>query len=445
MASSALPLSGLRVFIRTFGCQMNENDSERLAGLLAAAGAVPVEEETAAEVVVVNTCAVRAKSEEKLHSYLGRLQSRRRDRSLLVGVAGCVAELRKERLFGPRGTVDFIVGPDQYPRIVEILAESRSRRVLAVGRRRAWREGGQSLALRGNPASAYVTIMEGCDNFCAYCVVPFARGREKYRPLRSILEEIEGLAGRGFKEVQLLGQNVATYRDPESGEDFPSLLRRAVAIEGIAWIRFLTSHPKNFTPALVAAMASSPKICRQLHLPLQAGSDAVLARMKRGYGREDYLALVRGLRSLMPEIALSTDIIVGFPGETEAEFRETLSALEDVRFANIFSFRYSPRPLTAASRLADDVPAEVKRRRLLEVQSLQKEIQTELNAAFVGKTIRVLCTGRSRKDERVFAGRDEGYRIVNFRTESDSLGLFVDVAVASAGPYSLRGDLRQIL
>ncbi|MBM3293590.1 MAG: tRNA (N6-isopentenyl adenosine(37)-C2)-methylthiotransferase MiaB [Candidatus Aminicenantes bacterium] len=445
MASSALALSGLRIFIRTFGCQMNENDSERMAGLLAAAGAAPVKEETAAEVVVVNTCAVRAKSEEKLHSYLGRLQSRRRDRGLIVGVAGCVAELRKERLFGPRGTVDFIVGPDEYPRIVDIVAASRSRRVLAVGRTRSWREGGQSLALRGNPASAFVTIMEGCDNFCAYCVVPFARGREKYRPLRSILEEIEGLAGRGFKEVQFLGQNVNTYRDPESGEDFPSLLLRAGAIEGLVWIRFLTSHPKNFTPALVAAMASSPKICRQLHLPLQAGSDGVLSRMKRGYRREDYFRLVADLRDRMPEIALSTDIIVGFPGETEAEFRETLAALEDIRFTDIFSFRYSPRPLTAAARLADDVPAEVKRRRLLDVQALQKDIQSGLNAGFIGRTIRVLCTGKSKKDEKVYAGRDEGYRVVNFRSASDVLGRFVDVAVSSAGPHSLRGDAIQVL
>jgi tRNA-2-methylthio-N6-dimethylallyladenosine synthase len=424
---------------------MNEHDSERLAGRLVAAGAVPVEDEAAGDVVIVNTCAVRTKSEAKLDSYLGRLQVLRRNRGLLVGVVGCVAQLRRERLAGPGGWADFVVGPDQYPRIVELLAASRARPVVATSRIRLWPEGGAFPAARKSPVSAFVTVMEGCDNFCAYCVVPFVRGREKSRPLVSILDEVAGLAGEGFLEVQLLGQNVNAYRDPESGVDFAGLLARVSAVEGPAWVRFLTSHPKDFGPEIMAAMASSPKVCRQLHLPLQAGSDGVLERMNRGYGRTDYLRLVREVRELMPGIALSTDIIVGFPGETEEEFRLTLAALEEVRFSNIFSFRYSPRPLTAASKLGDDVPAEVKRRRLLEVQSLQKAIQAEIQAGFVGKRIRVLSTGRSKKDARVFSGRDEGHRVVNFRGEKDSLGRFVEVAITSAGPYSLRGELLRVL
>jgi tRNA-2-methylthio-N6-dimethylallyladenosine synthase len=424
---------------------MNEHDSERLAGRLVAAGAVPVEDEAAGDVVIVNTCAVRTKSEAKLDSYLGRLQVLRRNRGLLVGVVGCVAQLRRERLAGPGGWADFVVGPDQYPRIVELLAASRTRPVVATSRIRLWPEGGAFPAARKSPVSAFVTVMEGCDNFCAYCVVPFVRGREKSRPLVSILDEVAGLAGEGFLEVQLLGQNVNAYRDPESGVDFAGLLARVSAVEGPAWVRFLTSHPKDFGPEIMAAMASSPKVCRQLHLPLQAGSDGVLERMNRGYGRTDYLRLVREVRELMPGIALSTDIIVGFPGETEEEFRLTLAALEEVRFSNIFSFRYSPRPLTAASKLGDDVPAEVKRRRLLEVQSLQKAIQAEIQAGFVGKRIRVLSTGRSKKDARVFSGRDEGHRVVNFRGEKDSLGRFVEVAITSAGPYSLRGELLRVL
>ena len=438
-------LRGLRFTLRTFGCQMNEHDSERLAGRLVAAGAVPVEDEAAGDVVIVNTCAVRTKSEAKLDSYLGRLQVLRRNRGLLVGVVGCVAQLRRERLAGPGGWADFVVGPDQYPRIVELLAASRARPVVATSRIRLWPEGGAFPAARKSPVSAFVTVMEGCDNFCAYCVVPFVRGREKSRPLVSILDEVAGLAGEGFLEVQLLGQNVNAYRDPESGVDFAGLLARVSAVEGPAWVRFLTSHPKDFGPEIMAAMASSPKVCRQLHLPLQAGSDGVLERMNRGYGRTDYLRLVREVRELMPGIALSTDIIVGFPGETEEEFRLTLAALEEVRFSNIFSFRYSPRPLTAASKLGDDVPAEVKRRRLLEVQSLQKAIQAEIQAGFVGKRIRVLSTGRSKKDARVFSGRDEGHRVVNFRGEKDSLGRFVEVAITSAGPYSLRGELLRVL
>ncbi|MBM3295666.1 MAG: tRNA (N6-isopentenyl adenosine(37)-C2)-methylthiotransferase MiaB [Candidatus Aminicenantes bacterium] len=438
-------LRGLRFALQTFGCQMNENDSERLAGLLIEAGAVPVEDESAADVVLVNTCAVRTKSEAKLDSYLGRLQALRRGRGLLVGVAGCVAQLRKERLSGPDGRADFVIGPDQYARVVDILAASRDRPVVATGRTRLWHEGGQFTAARNSPASAFVTIMEGCDNFCAYCVVPFVRGREKCRPLGSILDEVRGLFARGFLEIQLLGQNVNAYRDPETGVDFAGLLRRVSAVDRPAWVRFLTSHPKDFGPDIMAAMASSPRVCRQLHLPLQAGSDGVLERMRRGYSRADYFRLVRDIRGLMPEVALSTDIIVGFPGETEDEFKLTLAALEEARFANIFSFRYSPRPLTAASKLDDGVPAETKRRRLLEVQALQKRIQAELHAEFVGRVIRVLSTGQSRKDARVWAGRDEGHRVVNFRGERDSLGRFVEVAVQSAGPYSLRGDLLRVL
>jgi tRNA-2-methylthio-N6-dimethylallyladenosine synthase len=444
MHPSRPDLRGVRFTIHTFGCQMNENDSERLAGGLAAAGATAVESPETSEVVIVNTCAVRAKSEEKLVSYLGRLQALRR-RGVLVGVAGCVAQLRPDRFLGRKATVDFIVGPDNYSRIAAVVAESLSRVVVATGRTRQWPESGPSLALRRSSTSAYVTIMEGCDNFCAYCIVPFARGREKYRPLRSILDEIENLARRGYKEVQLLGQNVNTYRDPVTGETFPGLLRRASAIEGPSWIRFLTSHPKSFSLEIAEAMAASSKICRQLHLPLQAGSSGVLARMKRGYSREEYFRLVEGLRKLIPGIALSSDIIVGFPGETEEEFRETLSALEEIRFANIFSFRYSPRPYTSAAKLVDDVPVEVKRRRLLEVQTLQKSIQTKDHADSVGKTERVLCTGRSNKDGRAFAGRNETYQVVNFQADVNCLGRFVDVAITSAGPYSLRGELHKIL
>jgi tRNA-2-methylthio-N6-dimethylallyladenosine synthase len=443
MAPPRPDLRGVRFHLRTFGCQMNANDSERLAGLLAAAGGVPAETPESSDVIIVNTCAVRAKSEEKLRSYLGRLQGLRR-RGVLLAVVGCVAQLRKGRLLAQKPAADFVVGPDQYGRIVEILAEGAGRRVADTGRNRSWRDAGSALALRESPVSAYVTIMEGCDNFCAYCVVPFARGREKYRPMRAILDEVENLAGRGYREVQLLGQNVNTYRDPESGESFPDLLGRVGAVEGIAWIRFLTSHPKSFGGAIVEAMAASPKICRQIHLPLQAGSSAVLARMKRGYTREDYLGLVRMIRSRLPGIALSTDVIVGFPGETEDEFKETLSALEAIRFANLFSFRYSPRPLTAAAKIPDDVPDEIKRRRLLEVQALQKAIQAEFHAGCVGRTERVLCTGRSKKDPRAFAGRNEGFQVVNFRADEDCLGRFVEVSITSAGPFSLRGELAAV-
>jgi len=439
MTDARLPLGGLRFAFHTFGCQMNENDSERLAGYLAAAGAVPAASIESADIVVVNTCSVRAKSEEKLYSLLGRLRTLRKKRPFLIGVVGCVAQLRKDRLPGPKSGVDFVVGFDQYPRIAEIAAAGRFRKMIETSRARGWHEG-PSVPIRESVVSGFVTIMEGCDNFCAYCVVPFTRGRESYRSLASILGEVRDLAARGYREIQLLGQNVNTYRDPETGTDFAALLGLVAAVPGPEWIRFITSHPKNFPPALVRAMADTPKICRQLHLPIQSGSDAVLDRMKRGYTRGEYLDTVRTLRGLMPEIRLSADIIVGYPGETAREFEETLSALSEIRFANIFSFCYSPRPLTAAARLPDDVPPEVKRRRLTEVQALQKDIQTASHKMMIGKVERVLGTGRSKKDPAVFAGRNEGNQVVNFRADADCLGRFVDVEITSEGPYSLRGN-----
>jgi tRNA-2-methylthio-N6-dimethylallyladenosine synthase len=254
------------------------------------------------------------------------------------------------------------------------------------------------------------------------------------------MAEIQDLAGRGYKEIQLLGQNVNSYRDPETGLSFSGLLREIDGTEDIEWIRFITSHPRNFTPDIVEAMERSKKVCRQLHLPLQSGASTVLNRMSRGYTRQDYLDKVRHLRMLMPEISLSTDIIVGFPGETEKEFEETLTALQEIRFANIFSFRYSPRPRTTASRIKDNIPLEVKKRRLLEVQALQKRIQSEIHKGYVGQTLKVLCVGKSKKDRRAYSGRNEGYQVVNFTSNQDLIGRFVHVLVTSWGPYSLRGE-----
>jgi tRNA-2-methylthio-N6-dimethylallyladenosine synthase len=445
-------LTPLAYYIETFGCQMNENDSERIAGVLEAAGARRAESVEESGLVVVNTCAVRGKSEEKLYSYLGRLKALKRKRGLIIAVAGCVAQIHRDSLLSGRPFVDLVVGPDNYHRLPEALAAGfppagrptggggPHPSASLTGRSRAWNEDARRAVRPKGPGSAYVTIMEGCDNFCAYCVVPFARGREKFRPLRSILEEVEALARAGYLEIQFLGQNVNVYKDPETGTELPGLLERAAAVPGLEWIRFLTSHPRTFGPEIVRAMARTPKVCHQLHLPLQAGASSVLGRMKRGYGRDEYLGKIRLLRAAMPDIHLSTDIIVGFPGETEEEFRETLSALSEIRFANIFSFRYSPRPFTAAAKLPDDVPLDVKRRRLIEVQALQKAIQAELHRTLVGRTLRVLGTGRSRRDEAVHSGRSEGYQVVNFRAPQEAVGRFVRVRITDCGPFSLRGD-----
>jgi len=432
-------LCGLKFFIRTFGCQMNENDSEHIAGVLAGAGAGRANGPEDADIVVVNTCAVREKSEEKLYSYLGRLSGLKRKRPFLLGVAGCVAQVRKADLLKKRPFVDFVVGPDNYLDLPGMVRNAAEVPAVLTDWGRDWREVGAEATVRENGWSAFVPVMEGCDNFCAYCIVPFSRGREKFRPLPNILEEVRRAAGAGAVEVQLLGQNVNSYKDPESGLGFAGLLDQICAVPGAAWVRFITSHPKNFGDEIIEAMARNPKVCRSLHLPLQSGSSRILKRMNRGYNREDYLALAGRIKAGLPGILLSTDVIVGFPGETEEDSEATCALLREVRFANIFSFRYSPRPLTEAAHIPDDVPLEVKRRRLIALQKLQRTIQIELNGSFVDRDVHVLCTGPSVKGGGRYAGRTEGNQVVNFNAATDPTGRFVTVRVTGSGPYSLHG------
>ncbi len=419
---------------------MNESDSERIAGILRQAGAIKADREEEGDILIVNTCAVRNKSEEKLYSYLGRLFRLKRKKPVQVGVTGCVAQLRGSEIFKKKFDVDFILGPDTYGQLPRLIEKGLAEKYISTSWSKDWQETPPDLILRESPVSAYATIMEGCNNFCAYCIVPFTRGREKCRPLRSILTEVSSLADRGYKEIQLLGQNVNSYRDPESGKGFADLLEEVSRIDGIPWVRFLTSHPKNFSLEIGEVMARTKNICRQLHLPLQSGSTAILGKMKRRYTKDDYLEKVAWLRQLMPEISLSTDIIVGFPGESDKDFEETLDVVESVRFANIFSFRYSPRPLTEASEMKDDVPFEIKTRRLEEVQRLQRTIQIENHSLQVGSVMPVLCLGKGKKTPHLYAGRNEGYQVVNFHSEQDCRGRFVDVRITSCGPFSLNGE-----
>ncbi len=436
-------LQNLKFYIHTFGCQMNENDSERIAGLLLRDGAQLVRSPESSDLVLINTCAVRKKSEEKLYSLLGRMGSLKKKTGLLIGVAGCVAQLHKSRLVEMKPFIDFVIGPDNYRELPRILSEHSQEKVIATKWNHRWHEYSPSTISRESSVSAYVTIMEGCNNFCAYCIVPFTRGREKYRPLSQILDEVKYLASRGYKEIQLLGQNVNSYKDPDRGSGFPELLEEVNRVERIEWIRFITSHPKNFTQEIAQAMRDSKKVCHQLHLPVQSGSSSILKAMSRGYSREDYLERIAFIRDLIPDISLSTDIIVGFPGETERDYQETVDLLKQVRFTNIFSFRYSPRPLTAASNKRDDVPLAVKKKRLVELQKVQKQIQLESNASQVGQVVKVLCSGRSKKNCRLYSGRNEGYQVVNFKSSNDGIGRFVHVRILSCGPYSLGGEAIQ--
>jgi len=430
----------LKFHIHTFGCQMNENDSERIAGILKSCGARASNSPEESDLVIVNTCAVRKKSEEKLYSYLGRLASLKEKKKITIGVVGCVAQLYKSELLERRPFIDFVLGPDNYNQLREVVLSSEQEKFISTRSSLEFQEIPYHLLCRESAVSSYVTIMEGCNNFCSYCIVPFVRGREKFRPMKNILDEVQYLADNGYKEVQLLGQNVNSYRDPETGIDFSKLLTEVNRIERIEWIRFITSHPKNFKEKIAAAMKEAKKVCHQLHLPIQSGSSSVLKRMNRGYTREEYLEKISILRKLMPDISLSTDIIVGFPGETEEEFQETLSLLREVRYTNIFSFRYSPRPLTAASEEKDTVSFEEKKRRLSLVQQLQKELQLELNKSMVGRVMKVLCLGKSKKDSSLFSGRNKGFQIVNFRSKDDVVGRFAAVRITSFGPYSLIGE-----
>lgn len=419
---------------------MNENDSERMAGLLEESGAERVSSPEKSDIIIVNTCAVREKSEDKLFSYLGRLSHLGKKRDKVVGVTGCVAQLYRNSLFTKNESIDFIAGPDNYRQIVNIILEVRKEKRAATQWSRNWQNIPYESTVHENPVSSYVTIMEGCNNFCTYCVVPFTRGREKYRPVKLVLDEVKFLSSLGYKEIILLGQNVNCYQDPDTGEEFFLLLRRVTEIDGIEWIRFITSHPKNFNKNLANTMNENQKICRQLHLPVQAGSNSVLKRMKRGYTLEEYLEWIRLLKSLMPDICLSTDIIVGFPGESEKDFHKTCDLLEEVGYTNIFSFRYSPRPLSAAGRYQDSVPLETKKKRLIELQELQKKIQLRQNKQKVGRVMKVLCLGHSKKDPKIYSGRNEGYQVVNFKADRDFTGNFVMVRITSCGPYSLRGE-----
>ncbi len=417
---------------------MNEYDSERIASILNSLSMRRVENGEIPDLFIVNTCAVREKSEEKLFSFLGRIKELNKLKRVLIGVVGCVSQVERERIFERAPFVDFVLGPHSYKEIPKVLEEIKKRqKIMDVGWRRDYQELDIEI-VRESPFSAYVTVMEGCNKFCSFCIVPFSRGREISRDINNILDEVRGLADKGYKEIQFLGQNIDAYTDPGTGERLIDLLYKASEIDGIEWIRFITSHPKDIKEDFILSLKNLKKVTKYIHLPAQSGSSSVLQRMRREYTREEYMEKVSMIRSLIPEMVIGTDIIVGFPGETEGEFEETLKLLEEVRFDNLYSFKYSPRKGTLASRMKDDVPKEVKVQRLMKVQNLQKKIQWEKNKNFVGKMVKVLVTGKSRKDSSIFAGRDEGNRVVNFRGNV-KIGEVCTVLIEEATPHSLKG------
>jgi len=422
-------------FIHTFGCQMNVSDSEKMRHLLVRRGFVEAPTAEGAALVIVNTCAVRAKSRDKVFSYAGRLP-----KSARVIVTGCVAQAEGRDLLARHPRVAAVVGPHQLYRIDEIALEvlAGSPAVAATGFTRAWQEAVPDLADRDSRVTGYVSIMEGCDNFCSYCIVPFTRGREKNRPLPAILDEARELDRQGFAEIVLLGQNVNHWHDPDGPAGFPALLEQLAAATSIPWIRFITSYPGYHDPRLVEVMAANPRIARFIHFPAQSGSSRVLARMARRYSRAEYLRIIADFRRAIPDLPFSSDFIVGFPGESEHDFDLTLSLLEKVRFTSIFSFVYSPRPRTKAFPLPDAVPLARKKERLKRLQDLQESIQLADNRRLIGTVLPVLVTGPSPKVPAERIGRTESYRVVHFPSDA-AAGSFVPVRITQAGPHSLRG------
>jgi len=434
-----------KVFIRTFGCQMNEYDSEKMADVLAASeGFEKTADPGEADLILFNTCSVREKAQEKVFADLGRMKPLKRARpGLLIGVAGCVASQEGEEIVRRAPYVDLVFGPQTLHRLPQLLAERR-----ATGRPQVdisfpeIEKFDHLPPARVEGASAFVSIMEGCSKYCTFCVVPYTRGEEVSRPLADILAEVRHLAAGGVREVTLLGQNVNAYRgelDDGEAADFALALAQVAKIEGIERIRYTTSHPLEFTQRLIDAYTRIPKLVSQVHLPVQSGSDRVLAAMKRNYTAMEYRSIVRRLRLARPEISISSDFIVGFPGETEADFEQTMQLVEDVRFDGSFSFVFSPRPGTPAANLRDDTPAEVKLARLQRLQARLHELALEYSRAMVGSRQRVLVEGPSKKDAAELSGRTENNRVVNFAGHPRLVGQFVDVEITQALPHSLRG------
>jgi tRNA-2-methylthio-N6-dimethylallyladenosine synthase len=439
-----------KYLIETHGCQMNVHDSERMAGLLEQAGYEATEDDHDADVIVINTCSVRERAEEKLFTRLGEIRQMGIDEGVrpVVAVTGCVAQQEGSQILQRSTVVDLIVGTQNLKRLpmlvdraVERPRSSRGEPAVAVDPVHdvSFPLG---IARRSDPVKAYVTIIEGCNEFCAFCVVPYTRGHERMRPLSEILGDARHAVDTGAKEVQLLGQIVNHYQAPDDPAcDFAALLERLNGIAGLERIRFASPHPRHVTPRMIAAIRDLPAVCRHLHLPVQSGSTSVLAAMRRRHTREHYLDLVSQLRDAMPDIALSTDMIVGFPGETVSDFEETLSLTAAVRYHSMFSFKYSERPNTLAlKRMPEDVPDEEKTRRIVALQALQKEIQGELYAQAVEQTFDVLVDSKSRRRDWELSGRTRGNTVVNFSGRPDWIGRTVPVKITAANPNSLRGE-----
>lgn len=430
--------------IHTFGCQMNVHDSEKIAGILSEHGYGHADSVQEADVIVLNTCSIREKAEQKFYSELGRLETVKKHRpDLKIAVAGCIAQQNGTSLFKRFPYVDFIFGPDNINNLQPWLHGDISRSALQYNPEYHTKT---LPSKRAGGVRAWVSIMYGCDNFCAYCVVPHTRGRERSRPATDIYNEVSALAGQGFREVTLLGQNVNSYgKNVHDGIAFPELLRMINGIEGIDRIRFVTSHPRDLSDELIDTMSMLHKVCHHLHLPLQSGSDTILKLMNRGYTFAEYKKKVHLLRSAIPDIAITSDIIAGFPGEGDRDHQDTVHAMREIEYDGIFAFKYSQRPNTAALGLPHHVDEGTKSVRLSEILELQAEITFRKNKELEGATVKVLVEGYSETDRRKLTGRTGTNKIVNFYGDETNIGQFVMIKVSEARQHSLSGEVHDVV
>ncbi|NMB25604.1 MAG: tRNA (N6-isopentenyl adenosine(37)-C2)-methylthiotransferase MiaB [Firmicutes bacterium] len=433
-------------FIRTFGCQMNERDTETIMGLLAEIGYDFTDDPNAAHLILYNTCCVRENPERKVYGQVGLLKATKAVRpELIIGICGCMPQQKEElnQMVERLPHVDLFFGTHNLHRLPELLhrVETTGERIVEV-----WDESDEPLeglpALRQNDSKAWVTIMHGCNNFCSYCIVPYVRGREHSRSPAAIAEEVQALADKGVKEITLLGQNVNSYgKDLAIDLDFADLLHTLNEVKGIERIRFTTSHPKDVSNKLIHGLAHLEKVCEHLHLPVQAGSNNVLKRMNRGYNREYYLELVDRIREAVPSISLTTDIMVGFPGETEADFADTLSLVEQVGYDAAFTFIYSQREGTPATLMEDQIPEEVKKDRIYRLIELQNEISLKRNQDLVGQRQEILVDGVSKGNPRMLTGKTRTAKTVLFPGTEDLVGKLVQVTIKKAETWSLTGEM----
>ncbi len=434
-----------KYYIQTFGCQMNVHDSEQIAALLERDGYRSTDLAESADLIILNTCSIREKAEQKVHSQIGRFRDfKRNNPDLLIGIGGCLAQQWGEKFFKKAPHLDLIFGTHCIPRLPELIekAKRNGKQIADISCPEKHAESSVRLVPARGQISTYVTIMRGCNNFCAYCVVPYLRGPEQSRELPDIVREVRSLAAQGIKEVTLLGQNVNSYGQTTPGKsDFPHLLTEIAQIEGINRIRFTTSHPKDLSPDLINCFSEIDKLCEHIHLPVQAGSDKVLQMMNRGYTKAGYLEKVDRLREICPDISITSDVIVGFPGEAEADFEETIDLMRKIRFDNLFSFKYSAREGTAAAKFDHQVSDSIKSARLRTLQLLQEQHTLEKNEAEVGKLLEVLVEGCSKNSPAELTGRTRTNKIVNFKGNTELIGQSLSILITYAYQHSLRGEL----